>query len=194
MKFLSSSDAKWDKVLPFTCYCFNSTPTSDDLESLFFLLHGRYPLEGYAGLFASGDTRYIGDEKGLILFAKLRKLWLTHAKSLQENRLLKNNTLECNKNFKSHHFKVGQLLAVKNHLKSMFDSKFISDYRILNIINECPLLIQSPDGKARKININDAKPASAITTADNMLQNFKQSMLRREHIHPYNLHSSSMYV
>ena len=69
-KFLSSLDAKWDKVLPSTCYCFNSTPTSDDLESLFFLIHGRDPLEGCAGLFCSGDTRYMGNEKGLILFAK----------------------------------------------------------------------------------------------------------------------------
>ena len=42
-KFLSSSDAKWDKVLPFAYYCFNSTPTSDDLESPFFLIHGRDP-------------------------------------------------------------------------------------------------------------------------------------------------------
>ena len=45
-KFLSSLDAEWDKVLPFACYCFNSTPTSDDLESPFFLIHGRDPLEG----------------------------------------------------------------------------------------------------------------------------------------------------
>ena len=116
-KFLSSLDAKWDKILSFTCYCFNSTPTLDDLESPFFLMHGRDPLEGHARLLGSGDTRYMGDEKGLILFTELRKLWLTHAKSLQENRLLKTNTLECNKNFKSHHFKVGQFVAVKNHLK-----------------------------------------------------------------------------
>ena len=97
-KFLSSSDAKWDKVLPFACYCFNSRPTSDDLESPFFLIHGRDPLEGCAGLFCLGDTRYMGNEKGLILFTDLRKLWSTHAKNLQENRLLKTNTLECNKN------------------------------------------------------------------------------------------------
>ena len=77
-KFLSSSDAEWDKVLPFTCHCFNSTPTSDDLESPFFLIHGRYPLEGCVGLFCSGDTRYMGNEKGLILFTELRKLRLTH--------------------------------------------------------------------------------------------------------------------
>ena len=89
MKFLSSSDAKWDKVLPFACYCFNSTPTSDDLESPFFLIHGRDPLEGCTRLFSSSNTRYMGNEKGLILFTKLRKLWLSHAKSLQENILLK---------------------------------------------------------------------------------------------------------
>ena len=100
-KFLSSSDAKWDKVLLFAYYCFNLTPTSDDLEGPFFLIHGRDPLEGCTRLFGSGDTRCVGDEKGLILFAELRKLWLTHAKSLQENRLLKTDTLECNKNFVS---------------------------------------------------------------------------------------------
>ena len=79
-KFLSSSDAKWDKALPFACYCFNLTPTSDNLESLFFLIHGRDPSEGCTSLSGSGDTRYMGDEKGIILFAELRKLWLTHAK------------------------------------------------------------------------------------------------------------------
>ena len=85
-KFLSSLDAEWDKVLPFACYCLKSTPTSDDLESPLFLIHGRDPLEGGAGLFCSGDTRYMGDEKVLILFTELRKLWSTHAKNLQENR------------------------------------------------------------------------------------------------------------
>ena len=112
-KFLSSLDAKWDKVLHFACYCFNSTPALDDLRSPFFLIHGRDPLEGHIRLLGLSDTRYMGDEKGLILFTELRKLWHSHAKNLQENRLLKSDTLECNKNFKSHDFKVGQLIAIK---------------------------------------------------------------------------------
>ena len=87
------------------------------MESPFFLIHGRDPPEGHAGLFGSGDIRYMGNDKGLILFAQVCKLWLTHAKSLQENRLLKTDALECNKHFKLHEFKVGQLVAVKNHLK-----------------------------------------------------------------------------
>ena len=129
-KFLSSLDAEWDRVLPFACYCFNLTPTADDLESLFFLIHGRDLLEGHAGLLGSGNIRYLGSDKGLILFTKLHKLWLIHAKCLQENRLLKTEIVERNKNFKSHNFKVGQLIAVKNHLRNTFETKFISDYRI----------------------------------------------------------------
>ena len=81
-KFLSSSDAEWDRILPFTCYCFNTTPTADDLESLFFLIHGRDRLEGHTGLLTLGNIRYLGDNKGLILFTKLHKLWSAHAKSL----------------------------------------------------------------------------------------------------------------
>ena len=86
----------------------------------FFLIHGRDPLEGCAGLFGSGNIR------------------------------------------------------------------------ILKLINKCTLLIESPDGKTRKINVNNAKPVSATTAADNALQEFKQLMLRKEHTHPYTLHSSSM--
>ena len=190
-KFLSSLDTKWDKVLPFACYCFNSKPTSDDLESPFFLIHGRDPLEGCIGLLGLSDTRYMGNEKGLILFTKLRKLWHSHAKNFQGKKLLKPDILECNKNFKLHDFKVGQLIAMKNHLKGSFNTKFISDFGILNIINEHTLLIQSTDGKTRKININDAKPVSAFTATDNMLEDFKQSMSRKENTHHYNLHSSS---
>ena len=74
----------------------------------------------------------------------------------------------------------------------MFDTRFTSDYRILKIINEHTLLIESPDGKTRKININDAKPVSAITAADNVLQEFRQLMLGKEHTHPYALCNSSM--
>ena len=59
----------------------------------------------------------MGEDKGLILFAKLCKLWLSQAKNLQENRLLKTKALEHNKHFKLHEFKVGLLVAVKKSSK-----------------------------------------------------------------------------
>ena len=105
------------------------------------------PLEGCTRLLGPGSIRYLGDDKGLILFAKLCKLWSAHTKSLQENRLLKIEKVKKNKHFKPHDFKVGQLISIKNHLRNTFESKFVSDYRALKIVNEHTLLIESPDGK-----------------------------------------------
>ena len=51
------------------------------------------------------------------------------------------------------------------------------------MVNECTLLIESPTGKTCQISINDAKPVSASDTADNALQEFKESALRKEHTH-----------
>ena len=125
---------EWDRILPFACYYFNPTPTANDLESPFFLIHGRDLLEGHARLLGSGNIRYFGDNIGLILFAKLCKLWLTHTKSLQENLLLKTGTVERNKNFKSHSFKVGQLIEVKNHLRNTQSTITINSLLQLHLI------------------------------------------------------------
>ena len=130
-KFLSSSDAEWDKILPFPCYCFNTTPTTDDLESPSFLIHGRDPLEGHTGLLGKNDMRYLGDDKGLILFSEICKLRLAYAEALQENRQLKTDKVEKNKHVKGHNFKIGQLIAVKNHLRNTFEPNFVADYRVL---------------------------------------------------------------
>ena len=146
-KFLSSTDAEWDKILSFTCYCFNTTPTADDLESPFFLVHGRDPLEWCTRLPGQGSVRYLGNDKGLILFTEICKLWSAHTKDLQENRQLKTEKVEKNKHFKTHDFKVGQLIVVGNHLRNTFESRFVSDSRVLKILNEQTLLVESLDGK-----------------------------------------------
>ena len=74
-KFLSSSDAEWDRILPFACYCFNTTPTADDLRESILSHPWKRSLEGCTGLLGSGNIRYLGDNKGLILFTELPKLW-----------------------------------------------------------------------------------------------------------------------
>ena len=142
-------------------------------------------------MLGKGNIRYLGDDKGLILFTEMQKLWSAHMKALQENRQLKTEKIEKNKHFKVHNFKVSQLITVKNYLRNTFESRFISGYRVLDIVNECTLLVESPDSKTRWININDAKPVSATGATGNALQDFKLSAMRREHTHPYMLGSST---
>ena len=137
------------------------------------------------------NIRYYCDNKGLILFAEIHKLWLANAKALQEGRQLKTDKVKKNKHFKAHDFKVCQLRAVKNHLRNTFESRYISDYRVLDIVNEHTLLIESSDGKTRQINITKAKPVSDRVATDNALQDFKLLAMRKEHTHPYMLQSST---
>ena len=99
------------------------------MESPFFLVLRRDPLEGCTRLLGQGNIRYLGDDKGLILFTEVHKLWSAHAKALQENRQLKTEKVEKNKHFKAHRLKVGQLMAVKNHLRNTLNLEFVSDYR-----------------------------------------------------------------
>ena len=100
-KFLASSDAEWHKILPFACYYFHTTPTADDLEGPFFLVHGRDLLEGPHWILGKNDIRYLGDDKGLHLFAEICKLWLADANALQENRQLKTDKVEKKQAFQS---------------------------------------------------------------------------------------------
>ena len=75
--------------------------------------------------------------------------------------------------------------------KNTFESRFIADYRVLEIVNDCTLIVQSANGKTRQININDAKAISAKAVTDNALQDFKQAAMKKEHIHPYHLRRSA---
>ena len=62
---------------------------------------------------------------------------------------------------------------------------------MLEIVNDLTLIVQSPDGKTRQININDVKPVSARAATDTVLQDFKQAAMRKEHTHQYQLRSSA---
>ena len=71
-----------------------------------------------------------------------------------------------------HMILISQPIVVKNHLRNTFESKFITDYRVLEIVNDWTLIVQSPDGKTRQININDAKPVLARAVTDTALPRF----------------------
>ena len=71
-----------------------------------------------------------------------------------------------NKNFKACSFKIGQPIVVTNDLRNTSKSKYIADYRVLEIVNDCTLIIKSPVGKTRQINVNNANPISARAATD----------------------------
>ena len=84
-KFMHGSQFKLDDALTLATYCYNIAPSIDNLESPFYLVHGRDPLEGKFSTLQN-YCRYVGDHPGQLVVQELRKMWKFYAKLLEENR------------------------------------------------------------------------------------------------------------
>ena len=60
-KFMYDSQLGWDDLLTLPTYCCNIAPSVDDLESPFYLVHGRDTLEGRLSNLQN-CCRYMGDQ------------------------------------------------------------------------------------------------------------------------------------
>ena len=56
---------------------------------------------------------------------------------------------------------------VRNHAHHTFEPNYLLDNRVLQLLNDSTLLLVTPDGKERKMNINDVKPCSTLKLAEN---------------------------
>ena len=72
-KYTYDSQLEWDKVPPLATYYYNITLSVDDLESPFYLVHSREPLEGRLSNLQN-YCRYLGDQPRQIAVQELRKL------------------------------------------------------------------------------------------------------------------------
>ena len=113
-KFVYGNSIKWDDDLPLATYCYNVTPSVDDLESSYYLVHGCDPLEGRLSNIQS-YCRYMGNQPGRLAVQELQKLWKLHARLLAENRKAEP---AANKKVTSvWDLKIGHLVLVKKQCK-----------------------------------------------------------------------------
>ena len=91
-KFTYGSQLEWDDALSLVMYCFNIASSVGDLESPFYLVHGRDPLEGrFSNL--QNYCRYVGDQPGQLAVQEFRKMWKVHAKLLKKTGVLNQQTI-----------------------------------------------------------------------------------------------------
>ena len=53
-----------------------------------------------------------------------------------------------------------------------FQPKYLADYRIIKVINENTVIVASPDGRKRKINIHHIKPISSTEAFTSAFEEF----------------------
>ena len=137
-KFTYTSQLGWDNALPLVTYCYNIAQSMDDLQSPFYLVHGRDPLEGRLSNLQN-YCRYVGDQPGQLVVQELRKMWKLHAKLLMETWMTE--PIEIRKVTKATCLKISQLVFVKDHYKGTFDPSYISDHTVAGIINDSTVLL-----------------------------------------------------
>ena len=159
MKFTYSSQLEGDDALPLATYCYNITPSVDDLESPFYLVFGQDPLEGRLNNLQN-YCRYIGDQPGRLAVQELQRTWKLHAKLLADNR--KTEPAIDKKVTKALDPKIGQLVLIMNHWKGLFNPTYIYNHQVAGIPNESTVLLTTLDGKEKNCNIHHVKPISSL--------------------------------
>ena len=158
-KFLHNTNLEWDDIIPIATYEYNISLTANGLESPFYLVFGRDPMEGRL-THIQGYCRYVREQPGRQMVQELQKLWKIHAETLHDIRT-KNNPEEGDddtKYDKATDLKIGQLVLIKNNTGTAFDPKDLADHRIVWIVNESIVILQTPDGKEKRCNIYNVKP------------------------------------
>ena len=78
---------------------------------------------------------------------------------------------------------------IKNHAFHTFKPKYLLDYKILKIHNDCIFLLITPNGKERETNINDVKTCSTTELVENVWNSFLSSIKTKQQNCNYSLRS-----
>ena len=108
-------------------FCYNIALSVDDLESPFYLVHGRDQLEERLS-YLQNYCRHVSDQPSQLAVQELRKMWKLNVKLLEEER--RADPTENKKIIKASNLKIGQLVFVKEHHKGTFDPTYIFDHRV----------------------------------------------------------------
>ena len=182
-KFLELSKLEWDDLLLLACYCHSIMPSYTRTESPLFLMFDHDPTEGRLQ-HLKNKLQYYGDDLRQLMLVKLHKLWMHHAQLQKDTRQCRDITVDYISGDAEPMFKPGPPVIVRHHTRHTFEAKYLSDYRFLYQVNECTLLLLTPDGKERKTNIGDVKPC---TTAQ-LIESAWDSFILSVHNKPINMH------
>ena len=153
----------WDAALQLACFAFNSSESTDGLQSPFFLIHGRHPREKQFEDLKISD-RYLGDNEGLIRLKTLKKIWADHAKHLRKFRLQKAGRVDKSRD-PLPKFKQGDKVLLRNFIRGPFDPKFELGYTVLEQIRPNVVKI-SKGARTWKVNVHHIKRAAPNQSRD----------------------------
>ena len=149
------SQLEWDDAIYLACYAFNISETCDNLNSPFFINHGKHPLDPQLKMLHTSQ-HYFGNNQGLLNLHELRRIWTNHAKYTRDIRLRKANKTDRHKN-NLPRFSPGDQVLLKNFTRGVFDPRFNDFCTVVEQINPTTVKVVNASGQNFKVNIHHLK-------------------------------------
>ena len=138
-----------DKCLNLTTYAFNTSPSSENVSSPYFLVFGKEPLD--AELQELEELHcYSGSNCGLKQLQQLKEIWRAHANNLRLIRL--HRARKHDKYAKELcKYSVGTKVLVRNFTRRPLERKFISGFTIVKVLSNNLYEILKPNSRTFRV-------------------------------------------
>ena len=155
-KYMDMLNEQWDKCLNLAMYAFNILPSSDNSNSLYFLVFGKEPLDAELKELEELHS-YTGSNCGLKWLQLLKETWKVHADNLRTIRLHKARkhdkyARELPK------YSVGTKVLVRNFTRKPLERKFLGGYEIVKVLSSNSYELFKPNGRTFKVNVHHIRP------------------------------------
>ena len=175
-KYMDMLNEKWDKCLNLVMYAFNVSPSSNNSNSLYFLVFGKKPLD--AELKELEELHlYSGSNCGLKWLQQLKEIWKAHADNLRNIRLHKARKHDKYAK-KLPKFLVGIEVLVQNFTRKPLERKFVGGYSIVKVLSNNSYELLKSNGRTFRVNVHHIKPYGNAKHRKNM-----QSLTCESHSH-----------
>ena len=164
---------EWDDLVHLACAAYNFIPNEHSKESPFFLMFGRDPILPLNTLLEP-KIRYLGNDINILSLDVMKNMFeiaATNLKSAQERGDPQEQSL-------SNKLQPGHTVLVQNHVRGLFDPKFIGDYRVVALKGNQVEIQPATGGPTEMKHIKHAKYILPTDRYINQLPNC--SMFRRK--------------
>ena len=148
---------EWDDLVWKATSAYSFFPTESSGNSPFFLMFGHEAAAKHM-LLAEENTKYVGDNKGILNLKLMQQLYHVIAYNFTKSRTARDgNRILKRKNFKPKHLKPNDLVVVRDHTSKAFEPKAI-DHHIVDFCGKNQVLVKDKYGNNKKVHIKDVKP------------------------------------
>ena len=164
---------EWDDLVPLACAAYDFISNEHSKESPFFLMFGRDPILPLNTLLEP-KVRYLGNDINVLSLEAMKNMFeitATNLKLAWERGDPKEQPL-------SNKLQQGDTVLVQNHVRGLFDPKFIGDYRVIALKGNQVEIQPATGGPTEMKHIKHVKYILPTNRFINQLPNY--SMLGRK--------------